>query len=70
MMKSERRDPPPVLGSITSAFGLALGELLLTLGSPEELGNCLTDIHIAAEGTMLSSYLARPAPQGEKRINR
>jgi len=44
-----------VLGSITSAFGLALGELLVLFGKTDELGRCLTDIYVAAQGTILSS---------------
>jgi hypothetical protein len=52
-----RGELPPVLGSITSAFGMALGELLVALGRAAELGRCLTGIHVAAQGTILSSDL-------------
>jgi hypothetical protein len=62
-------EPLPVLGSITSAFGMALGELLLTLGCPDELCRCLSDIYTAAAGTILSSPVgwqvtASPAGDG------
>jgi hypothetical protein len=51
------------LSSFTSAVGLALGELLLLSGKPEELLEHLQAIHIAAQGTILSSGLA-PAHSG------
>lgn len=70
MVVRKQDEPPPVLGSITSAFGMALGELLLALGCPDELGRCLSDVHIAAQGTILSSPVgwqvtASPAGDGE-----
>lgn len=43
------------LASFTSAVGLALGELLIALRKPEALDTCLSDIRIAAQGTILSS---------------
>lgn len=58
-------DPNLVLDSITSAFGMALGELLLVLGRPDELGRCLSDLHVAAQGTILSSELGRSVPASE-----
>jgi hypothetical protein len=51
------------LSSFTSAVGLALGELLLLTGRPEELLEHVRSIHIAAQGTILSSGLA-PAHSG------
>jgi len=57
---------PPVLGSVTSAFGMALAELLVALGTPEELGRCLSDIHVAAQGTLLSSGCVHPTRHDEE----
>lgn len=69
-IEADRSEALPVLGSITSAFGMALGELLLVLGCLDELGRCLSDIHTAAAGTILSSPVgwqvtASPAGDGE-----
>lgn len=44
-------------GSFTSAVGLALGEMLLLLGRPEDLGRCLHLLETAAYATILSSDL-------------
>lgn len=45
------------LSSFTSAVGLALGEILLLAGRPEELLEHLRSIHIAARATIMSSDL-------------
>jgi hypothetical protein len=42
-----------LFASLTSAIGLALGELLLALETPENLGQCLHSIGIAAQATLL-----------------
>jgi hypothetical protein len=46
-----------VLSSFTSAAGLALGELLLLTGRPEELLEHLRALHIAARATLMASDL-------------
>lgn len=43
------------LGSFTTSAGLALGELLLLRGRPEDLLEHLRAIHIAARATIMSS---------------
>ena len=49
--------PEPVLGSFTTSVGLALGEILLLTGRPEELLEHLRAIHITARATLLASDL-------------
>lgn len=46
-----------VFGSLTTAVGFALGELLLLSGRPEDLLEHLRAIHIAARATLLASDL-------------
>lgn len=55
-----------LLASITSAFGLALGELLLAFGRSADLGRCLSDIHVAAQATILCSDRARATPRNSE----
>jgi hypothetical protein len=45
------------LSSFTCAVGLALGEILLLTGRPEELLEHLRSIHVAARATLMSSDL-------------
>jgi len=49
--------PQPVFGSFTASVGLALGELLLLIGAPEDLGRSLYSIWICAQATLLSCEL-------------
>jgi hypothetical protein len=46
-----------LFASLTSAVGLAFGELILVLGRPEDLERCLRSIGIAAQTTLLASDL-------------
>lgn len=46
--------PEHLFDSFTSAVGLALGELVLLVGRPECLRQCLHSIGIAAQATLLS----------------
>jgi hypothetical protein len=55
----------PVLGSFTTSVGLALGEILLLIGTPEDLDRSLYSIHVCAQATLLSSELRwRDGSQG------
>lgn len=52
-MENERVRPDMLFGSLTSAVGLALGELLLLTGKQDELPECLREIHVAARATII-----------------
>ena len=54
VMEKSRVDPDMLLGSFTSAVGLALGEILLLTGRPERLCECLASIEVTAYATLLS----------------
>ena len=47
-----------LFGSFTSAVGLALGELLLYAGGPEDLGGCMAAIERVALATLLAFDMA------------
>jgi hypothetical protein len=54
-MEQDKKDSEAVLGSFTSAMGLALGDLLLLTGRTDRLGECLAAIETATLGTLLAS---------------
>lgn len=53
----EKDEVGVLFGSFTGAMGLALGELLLVVGKPADLGRCLASIETAAYATLLASDL-------------
>jgi hypothetical protein len=55
-MEDQPEDLPssPIFGSLATAFGLALGELVLLLGDEDDLEYALRHAWIAAEAVILS----------------
>ena len=66
MQSPDAHEPPaPVFASFTTSVGLALGELLLLAGIPEDLDRSLYSIRVCAQATLLSSELRwRDGSQG------
>jgi hypothetical protein len=67
MNQEDRESEGTVFGSFTSAVGLALGELLLFAGRPEELQDCLHSIEIVARATLLSAEVEK-GKQGREHL--
>jgi hypothetical protein len=60
MQSPDAHEPQaPVFASFTTSVGLALGELLLLAGIPEDLDRSLYSIQVCAQATLLSSELGR-----------
>jgi hypothetical protein len=71
--KTTEPEPVPLFANFTTAMGLALGELLLLSGTPDELEESIRSILLSARATLMSSELrwrdSQPSKGGKSLVS-